>query len=263
MTTDRARLLRQLERAIRLEEKFVGAIVIGSSATTGGDDHSDLDFYVFVDGGYWEPQTLTAWLAQSGLVPSLHYWTGVHKHRLLIDGIRVDLAISPASHQNDLRFYPQLFFPRQAIFLDRNGVLTAAYDAHRPSESVDSANDYASYLFALVSVAIQILRGESINARSRFMSVIEARARLMRSLPLGSALWREPTRHAEGDLSDAQLHELSVASYLISRTALKAWVATALAVVALDEGLSPDARAYAERYAKALMALPTDSRPRS
>lgn len=251
-TDQRHQTYQALNRAIDAEASVVGAILIGSAATDSADEHSDLDYYVYVEGKWWSAERLSAWLEGAGLTINLHYWTGLGKHRLLVGGTRVDISFGLASQRAELALWPQLFFAASSILKDTDGVLARAYAANPQLSIRDQRNDYAGYVLNLISVAVQLLRGEVVNARSRFMGVIEARARIPQQLPIGSALWREPTRHVEEHVRPELAQELQEIAFIGSPSQLATWIAKELLLAADDVELAHGARQTCWTYSRAL-----------
>ena len=241
--------------AIKRDAEIVGAVLVGSMANGTADAFSDLDYYLYVRGSWWTRRRLELWLREAGLSVNLHYWTGVAKHHLLVNGIRTDITVWSKHQQAELGVWPHLFFPRDSIIKDVQGRLAAGYDANPQVDSYDHVNDYAAYVLNLMMIAAQLCRGEDVNARNRFMSVVEAKARLLQDLSFGTALWREPTRHVEENLPSDQVDELSRLTYLGTRDELIRWIVEELDLTSRDDALDPQARSAALAYSQHLQTL--------
>ncbi len=250
--SERQSVERIITSAILDDPTVLAAILVGSVSTGVSDRYSDLDYYLYVDFGWWSRSALSAWLEASGLTVNLHYWTGIGKHHLLVDHTRVDVSFWSKSQQRELEHWPHLFFPQTSIIKDDQGVLARAYTANRQAVIDDHLNDYSAYVLNLINVAIQLCRGEVVNARSRFMSVLESHARLLQDLPLGTALWREPTRHVEENLPSVQVRELRRLAFMGSPSALGRWVAEQLDLMSRDPALTEGARKSCLFYLKEL-----------
>jgi len=250
--SERQNVERTITSAILNDSTVLAAILVGSVSTGSSDRYSDLDFYLYVDFGWWSRSALSTWLEAAGLTVNLHYWTGIGKHHLLVNQTRVDVSFWSESQQRELANWPHLFFPQTSIIKDDRGALARAYSANRQLLIDDHANDFSAYVLNLINVAIQLCRGEVVNARSRFMSVLESQARLLQDLPLGTALWREPTRHVEENVSSEQVAELGRLAFISSPQALARWVAEQLDLMSRDPALPEGARESCLFYLKEL-----------
>jgi hypothetical protein len=149
------------------------------------------------------------------IVPALCYWSGVEKYHMLVEGIGVDLSIRAAAQVEELRTWPTIHFPESAIVKDAGGIIATALgsrDATQLSAGLD--NTLHGCLYHALSCAIQLRRGELVNARSRFSGVIETYICLSEETVVGQLRWREPSRRVESRLDPdavATIRELAYA----------------------------------------------------
>lgn len=258
----RERTRRLIETAIVDDPLIVGAFLVGSVATGTADAYSDLDYYLYVETSsssptyqvsWWTKEGLANWLGSAGMSVDLHFWSGVDKHHLLIDSIRVDFSFNADHQRNDIARWPHLFFPLSAIVKDNNGVLEAAYRCNAQSTIHHALNDYAAYVLDLFTIAIQLCRGETVNARCRFVNVVESQIRALERLDMGTALWREPSRHLEERWPRSEVEEVTRLAYIGSARELCVWLIARLQRVESDASLNRTVRDRATFYASELL----------
>lgn len=252
LTKARVEVRLKLEKLFLGNELFAGVIFIGSVAEDQADVFSDLDFFIYSTQGQWTRADMDRLLAGEGLVPSLHYWTGLEKHRLLVNGVRVDIAIMQDTRIEEIEYWPHLFFQSASVIKDVEARIAAAITARNQPGYFDESNDRSAYVLNLFNVAIQFARGEIVNARSRMTGILESRARLMKRLELGSAEWREPTRRVENELRRPLLRQLEEIAFLKSEEDFKGWLITELLDVANWDTVAIDVKENAYLYARRL-----------
>lgn len=227
----------RIRSAVLATQAFDYGLFVGSVPAGTADIFSDIDVYLYSEGADWTRDRVAEWLAECGCRPDVHYWTGIEKHRLVIDGVRVDLSILKSIAIQEIRGWPHLFFDRSAIIKDSDGRLEGIIVAHRSRVASIPENDRAAFVVNLLAVAAQFARGEVLNARSRLTGVLEARARMGAGEPIGTALWRESTRHAEDRLPMSTLRDLYAVAFLRSPASMRDWLVTELLEIASDEAL--------------------------
>lgn len=253
--TNRERILDELTKLIMSSTEVNAAFILGSVSSKTQDKYSDLDFYVYSDIGFATRDYVDRWLSSGKLMPSLHYWTGLEKHRLIIEGVRIDLCWLPLWRIGEIHQWLDLFFAPDSVIKDSTGLLGAELAARSLLQPILSIkNDEAAFIQNLFNIAIQLIRGQEISARSRFTGVLESKTRLFHRLQIGHAKWREPTRNAESDLSPTQLSSLKEAAYIKDSVAFREWVVTELHAVSADKGLKKDVRDIAYDLARQLFA---------
>jgi hypothetical protein len=223
---ERDELKRNIEVAAIEDETVVGVLAIGSTAQSGGDVYSDLDYYFYTQKPNWSRADMDSWLEKRAMRPVFHYWTGIEKHHMLIDHTRVDISTKPRHHQEDLSLWPHLFFDEKCVVKDMDGVLSDAIKEHKSVNIIDGNNDQSAYIFNVILVTQQLLRGEVINAFSRMTGVIESKARLIRAprLEFGTARWREATRKVEQEIGYGLPSELREIIHIQNSEELKKWL---------------------------------------
>ncbi|WP_220093732.1 hypothetical protein, partial [Flexivirga caeni] len=199
------RELRRLRRILPKCKEVRGAILIGSLQNEYSDSLSDVDLLLYVEGAPWTREFLDEKLTEWGITPELHYWTGLEKHRLIANGIRFDVSIRSHYAVKEMLFWPELFFDESAIIVDVDGDIEKIVFEQRRKERLpaDPLSDYSAYVTSLFNVAVQFIRGELINSRSRATGLVEAEARLLGSYRVGSLKWREPSRDLEREFAEA------------------------------------------------------------
>jgi hypothetical protein len=255
---DREQIAEAVRRLVNSDDSVIGAVLVGSVANTVSDPFSDLDYFLFVDvtawsrsrqhGPWWSSANLRQWLGSGGLQVGWHYWAGTEKHYLTVGTTRLDFSLLAEERRGEIVYWPRLFFPPTGILKDADGCIAKAYASNAQATLPDAENDLSSYVMALCDVAKQLLRRETVNARLRFRSVVESRARIMRQLPLGTALWREPTRHAEETLLRDQVAELERMAFMPTAAELRRWIQTEVSTLAQVCHDEPDRKGYLALY---------------
>lgn len=188
----------------QMVEAFLGsaevsvAILIGSGANGTADEFSDLDYFMYASNPNWPRSKALAWLQEFRIIPTLCYWSGVEKYHLIVENVGVDLSIRSTRQLGEAQTWPTLHFPDDAILKDTTGLLRKYVKARDPQLlRAGMDNTIHGFLYHALSCAIQLRRGEYINARSRFSGVIESFTCLAEGLTVGQLRWREPTRRVE------------------------------------------------------------------
>lgn len=227
MIVSRQQIHDELASAFHRSEEIGAAILIGSTASGSGDQYSDLDYFLYADEPNWPREKTLTWLSEAGLIPSLCYWSGVEKYHMVIDGVGVDFSIRALSQAIEVATWPTIHFPESAIVKDRDGLIAhqlTLRDSGRLRAGLD--NTLHGFLYHALTCAIQLARGELVNARSRFSGVIESYICLIEGTTVGQIRWREPSRRLESRLSGPPLTEIYDLAYAGSpdemRTALGA-----------------------------------------
>ena len=231
---------------------IAGGLLIGSIHNKQSDQYSDIDYYIYVKNPMWTSAFLDEWLKGLSLTPTLHYWTGLEKHHLLISHTRVDFSVRQQKQQDEIATWPHVFFTADSIIKDEDGILRQAINKARV-DTYDHTNDYSAYILNVFMIAIQLIRGEAINSRSRFTGILESKARLLqpKPLPLGTALWREATRHAEDNLNTSELQQLHALAFMTQKEFI-VWIKDELKAIAHSESEPKTVRDMAHYYLTAL-----------
>jgi hypothetical protein len=202
--------------AFRRSDDVHAAIAIGSAAAGAGDQYSDLDYFMYATEPNWPRARMVAWLHSFGLDPTLCYWSGVEKYHMVVDGVGVDLSVRAASQLNEVRTWPSLHFPEQGILKDVDGVLKSMLrerNERKGQLTTDLQNTLHGCLYHAQACAIQLKRGELVNARSRFSGVIESFICFDEQTVVGEMRWREPSRRLEVRMDEHRIARIRELAY--------------------------------------------------
>jgi hypothetical protein len=212
---------RRLSAAFQESDEIEVAIHLGSAAAGRDDEYSDLDYFLYASEPNWPRARTLKWLRQYDLIPSLCYWSGVEKYHMVIEHVGVDYSIRGAAQVGEAATWPTIHFPESAILKDRRGNLRKALLARDPrSLTAGPENTLHGCLYHALNCAIQLRRGELINARMRFSGVVETYICVIENTMVGDILWREPSRRVESRLPAAAIEELRRLAYVGSPLAL-------------------------------------------
>ena len=210
-----------IEKALRESNDVVCAVLIGSTATGTRDQYSDLDYFIYAEEPNWTRRRTLDWLRTFGIEPKLCYWSGIEKYHLMIEDTGVDFSIRAAAQIAEVATWPTIHFPEQSIIKDRNGRLAKELLRRDPSRlTAGFDNTLHGCLYHSLNCAIQLRRGEDINARCRFSGVIESFICVIERTRVGQMRWREPSRRAEGRLAAEALVSLRRIAYAASPSEL-------------------------------------------
>lgn len=226
LVQERSELKHIIEFAALEDKDVIGVLAIGSTLRNEADVYSDLDYYFYTRSPNWSRKDMAEWLTKLNISPVFHYWTGIEKHHMQIKHTRVDISTKPRHHQRDISLWPRLFFDKKSIIKDADGALALAIECHQPVVSTDEDNDRSAYIFNVILITQQLLRGEVVNAFSRMTGVIESKARLLRRprLEFGAARWREASRKIEQEAESDDLSDIMRIIQLQDRDTLQKWL---------------------------------------
>ena len=204
----------RLCRAFDESDEVIAAILIGSAATGTGDQYSDLDYFIYALEPNWPRRKTLRWLLRFDLAPTLCYWSGLEKYHMVIDGVGVDFSVRAASQIIEVGTWPTVHFPDSAILKDVDGRLKKMLAVRNSRDlTSNSENTLHGCLYHVMTCAIQLRRGELINARSRFSGVIGSFTCVLEGTVVGQLRWREPSRRIESRLRDDYLTRIRDLSY--------------------------------------------------
>jgi hypothetical protein len=246
-----------LTELFQASPEISGVIEIGSIPNERSDLYSDCDFYVYMKGVPWAQEEFDEVLRQAGLTVGAHYWTGLEKHRLVIEGVRADISLWPEYRIRDIEFWPEVFFNGESILKDVDLQIRMSLSKRKNSSmTYIERNDRDAFIVNLFNASVQCIRGEVLNAKSRATGLIESKARLKRTLRTGSLGWREPSRHAEQELARPELIALYRLAFNPSGTVFREWLLTELLELATQWDIDSETRRLAAVYAKRLGEMP-------
>lgn len=202
-------------RAIREDERIVGAVDYGSSSEGREDELSDIDMALYIQDDALEAfQTgWKEWVAQFGEL-LLAYIGGVGHPWVVYEGspfpVRIDFNFHPASKTDNLLSWPNspLSVEKMVLFDETDGELTknvqkivgqslAPPDLQQAFEQV--GGDFWYYLLRTYT---KLLRGEEWTARSDFNFIIINNLMAMLRIESGSVeRWR-------GSMSSARIEQV-------------------------------------------------------
>ena len=238
----------RVQHAILVSDEVLSAILIGSAASGTGDAYSDLDYFIYAVEPNWPRMRMIRWLQSFGLEPSLCYWSGVEKYHMVINDVGVDLSVRAAAQRIEARTWPTIHFPESAILKDTDGVLRAA-PAERDVARLTAGHENTLHgcLYHAMSCAIQLRRGELVNARSRFSGVIEAFLCVVEGTTVGNMRWREPSRRLETRMGGGLLETIRAIAYAGAPSELRSALGTVLDICEQHGELSAADRHSIER----------------
>lgn len=227
----------RLLRAFQESDDVIGAILIGSAAVGAGDQYSDLDYFLYATEPNWPREKTLKWLQVFDLEPTVCYWSGVEKYHMVIDRTGVDFSIRSASQRGEVRTWPTIHFPDNAILKDVDGLLRDMLRARELGDFTASLqNTLHGCLYHSMTCAIQLKRGELVNARSRFSGVIESYICLLEGTVVRDLRWREPSRRLESRLDQDRLRHVRALAYSGSPEALRSAILEVLEVCETHTG---------------------------
>ncbi|WP_448388502.1 hypothetical protein [Microbacterium aurum] len=172
---------------------------------------------------------------------------------MVIEGVGVDLSVRAASQRLEVKTWPTIHFPLSGILKDIDGVLRSMLDDRNLSDlRAELNNTLHGCLYHALSCAVQLRRGELVNARSRFSGVIESFICLVEGATVGQIRWREPSRRLEFRMDATQIEPIRDLAYSGSPADLRAGILNVLDVCETrsqgdaDRGLIKSIRAVLE-----------------
>jgi lincosamide nucleotidyltransferase B/F len=205
-------LIARVERLARTDDRVEALLMYGSFAAGEGDEHSDIEFYVYLDDEAVSSVDEASWLGEIAPV-LLCYRNEYGVTTAIFDGlVRGEFHFEPLSSVPNLKeTSPASWLPpiERCVLYDRTGRLTAILE-----ESLGLPPDRASKAsvrFLVASVANWLLMAHNLHRRSEYARALDVLScqvhphllRLVRVAEDTTRNWLNPARRLEEDLSSS------------------------------------------------------------
>jgi lincosamide nucleotidyltransferase B/F len=226
-------LIRRVRELAAADERVVAVLMYGSFSQRQGDEHSDVEFYLYFEDGRLAAVDRRAWIeAVAPLVLWYRNEYGVDT-AIFSSLVRGEFHFEAASAIVDVWGWDRAWFAGldDAVVYDRTGALTdAVQPLVRSAPRLDEASEGA---FLVASLLNWTLMGSSILARGDharaygFLQFIQSFAlRAERLLANETRSWEEPRRRLAQDLPDAHRRYVQCTARLEPPALVAAYAAT-------------------------------------
>jgi lincosamide nucleotidyltransferase len=200
------RLISRVRDICRADPEVRAALMYGSFAAGEGDEHSDIEFWLFLDPAVRAVLDPAAWCARVA-APDLVLLNEFGAHVALFPGpVRGEFHFATTADIGSVAGWPARSAPVDAmVVVDRDGRLTpvlAALPWHpaipaAPAEIADLCGRFANWLVLALHVTA---RGERLRAQDALSHAARHLLWMARLAEDSTAHWLTPSRAAEAEL---------------------------------------------------------------
>ena len=203
-------LIAAVRDAAQADRRIVAALMYGSFAKGRGDEHSDVEFYLYVDPESLADLDRRRWLDRIAPV-ALAYTNEWGTYAVVFDDlVRGEFHFEPATAVADVAAWTGAWFPdvARAVVVDRTGELTRHVEAlpRRPPDldTADRAEFLAASLGNWLTMGMHLLeRGDLARAQAFLPFIQEYVLRCARLLAGATQEWANPVARIADDVPEA------------------------------------------------------------
>jgi lincosamide nucleotidyltransferase len=203
-------MIEKVRDACERDDRLVSVLMYGSFAQGGGDEFSDIEFYLFFRDEAVEEVDQEAWVSQIAPV-ELYYVNEFSNGTAVFENlVRGEFHFEKASNRRIIDAWEVLWFPSldSAVLVDKDGELSSRVsrlvgpppDLDTPERAVFSCNSLINWTLMGANL---FKRGEHARAEA-FLTLVHGHLlQAVRLVEGNTANWLSPTRKLEQDVSPA------------------------------------------------------------